>query len=96
MQIVEYHEKYLPSLTRLINEQITSVPPALHFTEEQVNWTIGQGAALWGIHFPGEKFTAPFQTLCVLEKREVIAAAQWLLPKDEKSSGCCPKTRKAS
>lgn len=86
MQIVEYHEKYLPSLTRLINEQIASMPPSLHFNEEQVNWTIEQGAALWGIHFPGEKFTTAFQTLCVLEKREVIAAAQWLLPKDESSA----------
>jgi GNAT superfamily N-acetyltransferase len=40
---------------------------------------------LWGFHFPGEKFTAATQTLCVLEKREVIAAAQYLLPKDETS-----------
>lgn len=84
MQIVEYHPKYLPSLTRLINEQIASVPPQLQYTEEQIDWTIGQGGGLWGFHFPGERVISAHQTLCVLEKREVIAAAQWLLPTDSK------------
>ncbi len=85
MQIVEYHEKYLPSLARLINEQVAPVPPGLQFNEEQIAWTIGQGGALWGFHYPPEREPRLVETLCVLEHREVVAAAQWMLPKNEDS-----------
>lgn len=78
MQIVEYHEKLLPSLTRLINEQIAQVPPGFVLREEQVADTIARGGTLWDIHFRREKreLYAP-EVLCVLERREVVAAAQW-------------------
>ena len=82
MQIVEYHEKLLPSLTRLINEHIALVPPGFIFTEEQVGQIIEQGGSLWDIHFPGEREIFTTETLCVLDKHEVAAAAQWLMPRD--------------
>ncbi|MCC6805085.1 MAG: GNAT family N-acetyltransferase [Anaerolineae bacterium] len=78
MQIVEYQEKLLPSLTRLINEQISAVPPGFALREGQVADTIAQGGTLWDIHVRRERreLYAP-EVLCVLERREVVAAAQW-------------------
>ena len=81
MQIVEYDRHVLPSLTRLINEQMAGIPPGCAFTEQQIDQTIERGGLLWKSHFPDQSasfFTA--RTVCVLEKREVVAAAQWLIP----------------
>ncbi|MFN8452765.1 MAG: hypothetical protein U0521_30190, partial [Anaerolineae bacterium] len=81
MQIVEYHEKLLPSLTRLINEQIAPLPPGFVLREGQVADTIARGGSLWDIHFHREHRERELYTpevLCVLERREVVAAAQWI------------------
>ena len=80
MQVVEYRSEHLPSLTRLINEQMASIPPQGSFTEEQVALTIEQAASLWGMHFPEDHELYRVQTLCILHRREVVAAGQWLLP----------------
>jgi GNAT superfamily N-acetyltransferase len=80
MQIVEYHEKLLPGLTRLINEQTALVPPGFALREGQVADTIAQGGSLWDIHYRREHRERELYTpevLCVLERREVVAAAQW-------------------
>lgn len=77
MQIVEFNEKLLPSLTRLINEQIARVPPGFQLNEGQIADTIARGGSLWDIHFPSERELYAPEVLCVLERREVVAAAQW-------------------
>lgn len=82
MQIVEYNEKLLPSLTRLINEQMQAIPPGFTFPEELVGQIVERGGALWDIHFPNEREVFTTETLCVLDRHEVAAAAQWLMPRD--------------
>jgi GNAT superfamily N-acetyltransferase len=82
MQIVEFHEQLLPSLTRLINDQIAAIPPAMTLSEAEVGQIIANGGALWQIHFPEDREPYPNGTICVLEHREVVAAAQWIAPKD--------------
>lgn len=80
MQIVDFRPDLLPSLTRLINTQMASIPPGWTFSETQVQYTIEGAASLWGMHFldDRESYTAP--AVCVLQRREVVAAAQWLIP----------------
>ncbi len=82
MQIVEYHEKLLPSLTALVNQHMAAIPPGFTFSEELVGRIIEQGGGLWDIHYPNEREVFTTETLCVLDKREVAAAAQWLMPRD--------------
>jgi ribosomal protein S18 acetylase RimI-like enzyme len=84
MQVVEYRSELLPSLTRLINEQMASIPPQWSFSEAQVALTIEQAASLWGMHYPDDHELYRAQTLCVLHRREVVAAAQWLLPQHQR------------
>src|SRR3954466_13060156 len=81
MQIVEYHEKLLPSLTRLINQHIAAIPPGFTLSEAEVGQIVMRGGTLWNIHFPEEREPYPTGTICVLEHREVVAAAQWIAPK---------------
>ncbi len=81
MQIVEFHEGLLPSLTRLINQHIATVPPGFTLSEAEVGQIITKGGSLWQIHFPDEREPYPTGTICVLEHREVVAAAPWLAPK---------------
>ena len=81
MQIVEFHAKLLPSLTRLINQHIATIPPAFTVSEAEVEQIIAKGGSLWQIHFPEEREPYPTGTICVLEHREVVAAAQWIAPK---------------
>lgn len=83
MQIVEYHEKLLPSLTALVNQQMAQVPPGFVFSEADVALIIEQGGALWDIHYPGEREIYTTETLCVLDRHEVVAAAQWLMPREQ-------------
>jgi len=82
MQIVEYHEKLLPSLTRLINQHIAAIPPGFTLSEDEVGQIIRGGGSLWLLHFPEEREPYSTGTICVLEHREVVAAAQWTLPKE--------------
>ena len=82
MQIVEFHEKLLPSLTRLINHEIAAIPPGFMLSEAEVSQIITKGGSLWQIHFPEEREPYPTGTICVLEHREVVAAAQWIEPKE--------------
>lgn len=84
MQIVEFHDKLLPSLTRLVNQQIAGLPPACTVTPEQVALAIAQGGSLWNIHYPGEREPHTGGTICILEHRVVVAAAQWYIPRTEK------------
>jgi GNAT superfamily N-acetyltransferase len=86
MQIVEFQPKLLPSLTRLVNQQIADVPPGCGFEEAQVEQIVEQGGSLWDVHFPDEHQLASTRTACVLEKGEVVAAAQWLLPRNVKEN----------
>jgi hypothetical protein len=88
MQIVEFRAELLPGLTRLINEQIASIPPCWTLSETQVALTIGQAETLWGMHFPEDNEPCATPTVCVLQRREVVAAAQWLLPARNKNY-CC-------
>jgi ribosomal protein S18 acetylase RimI-like enzyme len=83
VQIVEYHEKLLPSLTGLVNQHMAQVPPGFTFAEAEVAQIVERGGALWDIHYPGEGKLYTTETLCVLDKREVVAAAQWLMPREE-------------
>ena len=85
MQIVEFRAELLPDLTRLINEQLAAIPPCWTLSETQVALTIAQAGSLWGMHYPEdqENYTSP--TVCVLEKREIVAAAQWLVPSEGKN-----------
>lgn len=83
MQIVEYHEKLLPSLTSLVNQHMTQVPPGFTFSEADVAQIIEQGGTLWDIHFPGEREIYTTETLCVLDRHQVVAAAQWLMPREQ-------------
>src|SRR3954452_22335516 len=83
MQIVEYHDKLLPSLTRLINQQIAGLPPCCVMTQEQVADTVERGGSLWNIHYPAEREPHTGGTICVLEHRAVVAAAQWYVPRME-------------
>ena len=87
MQIVEFRQNLLPSLTRLINEQIAAVPPGCILSDVQVAQMIAQGGALWDIHYPEDHAQYGTRTVCALEHGEVVAAAQWLLPKNSKL-GC--------
>jgi GNAT superfamily N-acetyltransferase len=84
MQIVDYHDKLLPSLTRLINQQIVGLPPCCVMTQEQVADAIAQGGILWNLHYPGERVQAG-GTICVLEHRVVVAAAQWHVPRSDRT-----------
>ncbi len=83
MQIVEYHAKYLPSLTQLINQEIAALPPGFVLSEEQVEQSIAQGIALWRLHYPDHRTEFHTATLCVLEHSRVVAAAQWVIPKKD-------------
>lgn len=80
MQIVEFRAELLPDLTRLVNEQIAAIPPCWTLSETQVALTIAQADSLWGMHFPEDQDSFASPTVCVLERREIVAAAQWLLP----------------
>ena len=84
MQIVEFHEKLLPSLTRLINQHIAAVPPGFTLSEAEVGRIIAGGGSLWQLHYPEEREPYSTGTICVVEHREVAAAAQWTLPKEAK------------
>lgn len=86
MQIVEFRAELLPDLTRLVNEQIAVIPPCWTMSETQVALTIAQAESLWGMHFPEDKETCASPTVCVLERREIVAAAQWLLPSENKNA----------
>ncbi len=82
MQIVEFHENLLPSLTRLINQQIATIPPAFTLSEAEVGQIIRDCGSLWMLHYPEEREPRLTGTICVLEHREVLAAAQWTLPRE--------------
>ncbi|MEP7291429.1 MAG: GNAT family N-acetyltransferase [Chloroflexota bacterium] len=82
MQIVEFHDQLLPSLTRLINQHMAAVPPGFTFSEALVGQIIRFGGSLWDIHYPGDREVFHTETLCVLEHHEVVAAAQWLMPNE--------------
>jgi GNAT superfamily N-acetyltransferase len=84
MQVVEFRPDLLPDLTRLINEQTASIPPGCAFSEAQVALTIEQAASLWGMHFPDDHDLYDVRTLCVLQRRELVAAAQWLMPRQRR------------
>lgn len=84
MQIVEFRLELLPDLTRLVNEQLAAIPPCWTFSETQVALTIAQAGTLWGMHFPEDQESCASPTVCVLERREIVAAAQWLLPSENK------------
>jgi GNAT superfamily N-acetyltransferase len=86
MQIVEFRAELLPDLTRLVNEQIVSIPPCWSMSETQVALTIAQAGSLWGMHFPEDRDTYDSPTVCVLERREIVAAAQWLLPSQNRNA----------
>ncbi len=79
MQIVEFDRPLLPSLTRLINQHVASVPPGYALSEAQVEQTITQGAKLWAMHFPPVREALTLRTTCVLERHKVVAAGQWLI-----------------
>jgi GNAT superfamily N-acetyltransferase len=81
MQVADFRPDLLPDLTRLINEQTASIPPGCAFSERQVALTVEQAATLWDMHFPGDRELYDVKTLCVLQRRELVAAAQWLMPR---------------
>lgn len=84
MQVVEFRPDLLPSLTRLINDQMAVIPPGCVFTEEQVSLILEQAGSLWGMHYQDDHEQYGSRTLCILHRREVVAAAQWLLPQHQK------------
>ncbi len=84
MQIVEFRPNLLPSLTRLINQELAGVPPRCVLTEAQVEHIVQQGVSLWDLHYPDEREKHVTRTVCVLEHGEVVAAGQWMVPKPGK------------
>lgn len=86
MQVVEYHPELVPSLTRLINEQTASIPPHCAFTEAQVALAVEQAPTLWGMHYADEHELYDARTLCVLQRGELAAAAQWVIPRQRRDS----------
>jgi GNAT superfamily N-acetyltransferase len=77
---IEFSADLLPDLTRLVNAQLAAVPPGWSLTETQAAQTLAQASDLWGVHFPEQKAVFELETLCVLDRGRLTAAAQWGFP----------------
>jgi len=83
MQIVDYHDKLLPSLTRLINQQIAGLPPCCVMTQEQVADTIARGGSLWNIHYPASVSRTPAGRFACWSIGWSWRRRQWYVPRLE-------------
>ncbi len=74
MQVVEYRPQLLPDLTRLANQHLASVPPGWELTEHQLA-TVLRDPDQEGAYFREEPDHGTTETLCVLDKDRLVAAA---------------------
>lgn len=80
MNCVEYTPDLLSPLTRLVNAQMADIPPGWSLSEAQVDQVVSQVSSLWDVHFPEQNALFELETLCVLERGNLLAAAQWGYP----------------
>jgi GNAT superfamily N-acetyltransferase len=87
MNCVDYSSDLLPSLTRLLNEQLSAMPPGWLLKEDQVAQIIRSAPEMWRTHFPEQNAVFELETHCVLDQGRLVAAAELGFPIQEKTYG---------
>lgn len=85
MDCITFSSRWLPDLTGLINAHIAQVPPGWTVTERQVAAVLAT-PSVWGVHYPDEPGEFGTETLCVIDRQRLVAAAQWGYPVQHRAS----------
>jgi GNAT superfamily N-acetyltransferase len=89
MECTAFLSERMADLTELINAHMAQMPPGWTITECRVAQVLNT-PSLWSMHYPGEAGNFEAETLCVVDGRCLVAAAQLCYPMQysaESSSG---------